>query len=220
MDSIKIEKINAIKMYKRNQLLKNLFLYSFIALACLFYSSPFWFPYIASSMEVLLLVHVPKLSSLLFNSKFVFIVGNIIIVALIGESKIFPSNSASPNNITHHQSYYDEYITTKQTLQKFSAPNDNNKEYHQKKERLCIVETKRGCENIVEEEKDDLKIVGKVEKRVLGLGVVVKKLEGFGGKENHDRSLPNEELKKRSDDFIARVNKRRVFEARELLCDV
>ena len=196
MDS-KLEKIQAIKKYKRNQLIKNLFLYSLTAFTCLFFSSPFWLPSLSSSMEVLLLVYVPKIPSLFFSSKFVFIAGNLIVVALIGESKIFSSESSPAS-----ESYYEEYISNRQIkLQKVSGPVEKKEGYIEEKK-------------IIWENKAVLDEKGRVEQRV---GVVEKELEDLDG--DDEVTLPNEDLKKRADDFIARVNKHRIL-ARELLCDV
>ncbi|PON95734.1 Transmembrane protein [Trema orientale] len=195
MDPIKLEKIQAIKKYKRNQLMKNLLLYSLTALTCLFLFSPLWLPS-SSSMEVLLFVYVPKLPSLFFSSKFVFIVGNLIVVALIGDSKIFFSCSSPAS-----EAYYEEYISTRQiSLHKVSAPEEKKESYIEEKKMTWEAEA----------EIDEKRMVGK---RV----GVVKKLEDFDG--DGELTLPTEVLKKRADDFIARVNKQRIFEARELLCD-
>ncbi|EXB25265.1 hypothetical protein L484_010133 [Morus notabilis] len=194
MDSIKIEKINAIKKYKMNQLLKNLFLYSMTGLALLFYSTPFWLPTISSSMEVLFFVYVPKLKSVFFSSKFVFVLGNLIIFALIGESKIFSSDTSPPS-----EAYFEEYISRKRNLQKFSAP--------QEKKEKCIIE---------EDETKGFICEYKAKLEVKTRRKIYKDLDDdYGGV-----TLPTEDLKKRADDFIARVNKQRIFEARELLCDV
>ncbi|XP_062115901.1 uncharacterized protein LOC133830025 [Humulus lupulus] len=201
MDPIKLEKIKAINKYRRNQLLKNLFFHSLTAIASLYLLSPLWLPPITSSMEVILFVYVPKLPSLFFSSKFVFIVGNLIIVALIGESKIFSSEKSSPTTTTDH-SYYEEYISTSaKQIKHLQAlvPHEENR-------LICIGEQKK---MITWEKVDD------GEK---GVVVVEKKLEDFHVGEVI--TLPNEDLKKRADDFIARVNKQRVFEAREMLCDV
>ncbi|GMN56595.1 hypothetical protein TIFTF001_025711 [Ficus carica] len=203
MNSIKIEKMKAIKEYKRNQLLKNLFLYSMTGLACVFYSTPFWLPTVSSSMEVLFFVYLPKLKSIFFSSKFVFILGNLIIVALIGESKILSSNSTT--SPTSSEAYFEEYMTRKRNLQKFSS-SAPNQEIIVKKEKYNIVEeTKKVC---------TFEVKPKLESKSRVYPTVFKNL---GHKDDH---LPTEDLKKRADDFIARVNKQRIFEARELLCDV
>lgn len=201
MDSIKLQKIQAIKKYKRNQLMKNLFLYSLTTITCLFFSSAFWLPSISSFMEDLLFVYVPKLPSLFFSSKFVFIIGNLIVVVLIGESKIFSSESPPAS-----EAYYEEYISSRQTsLLKVSAPEEKKENY--------IVEKKVTWAN----NKAEIDEKGSVDRRV---GVEKKYLKDFDGDDHELITLPTKDLKKRADDFIARVNKQRIFEARELLCDV
>ncbi|KAF4361158.1 hypothetical protein G4B88_027698 [Cannabis sativa] len=212
MDPIKLEKIKAINKYRKNELLKNLLFYALTTIASLYLLSPLWLPFITSSMEVLLFVYVPKLPSLFFSSKFVFIVGNLIIVALIGESKIFSSsqNKSSPiisTSTSNDHSYYEEYISTsaKQIIkyQVVSAPP------HEEKKVICIEEEEKKMITWAKVDDDD-------EKKIV---VVEKKLEDFHNDDEviTTNYLPNEDLKKRADDFIARVNKQRVFEAREML---
>lgn len=104
MDAIKIAKIQAINKFKRKQLLNNLFLYSLTALITSFFcSSPFFcYPPLFSCMKAFLFVSLPQISSPFFISKFSFIVCNLIIVFLVGESKVFTCDSPSASNI-----YYD-----------------------------------------------------------------------------------------------------------------
>ncbi|THG18566.1 hypothetical protein TEA_010846 [Camellia sinensis var. sinensis] len=104
MDAIKIAKIQAINKFKRKQLLNNLFLYSLTALITSFFcsSSFFCYPPLFSCMKAFLSVSLPQISSPFFNSKLSFIVCNLIIVFLVGESKVFTSDSPSASNI-----YYD-----------------------------------------------------------------------------------------------------------------
>ncbi|KAL5543859.1 hypothetical protein UlMin_007643 [Ulmus minor] len=171
--------------YKKPQLLNNLLIYSMTALTCTLCSYPFWFPSLCSSMKLLLSVYVPKACSVFFSSKFVFILGNLIVFALIGESKIFSFNSSRAS-----QAFYEEYISRSQNHPRFSA-------YEEKKEKN-IEERKR----VAWEDGE-----GKVEK-----------MENFVGEHDEQVTLPTGDLSKRADDFIARVNKQRRFEARELLC--
>ncbi|KAJ6339538.1 hypothetical protein OIU77_007485 [Salix suchowensis] len=179
MDLIKLREIHAFNKSKKHRLLDNCFLYSCTVLTCtLFCSSPFWFPSLFHSMKLFLFVSLPKLCSLLLSPKFIFIVGNLIIVVLVGESKYFTSSSPSATDV-----YYDEYIDQKKSLQASSAGVGEKKEV--KTEESYKEKQSKTCESMKER----------------------KDLEG------EEFSLPTEELKKRADDFIARVNRQRMHEA-------
>lgn len=128
-------------------------------------------------MKVFLFVSLPKIRSVFLSYKFMFIVGNLIVGVLIGESKIFSSDPSSA---------CDEYINMSRSLQSPST-------IEVKAEGTTTV--KYVEENVMKrtgEENDDL--------------------DG-----NNDFALPAEELSKRADDFIARVNKQRQLEDSLLL---
>ncbi|KAJ9676589.1 hypothetical protein PVL29_021884 [Vitis rotundifolia] len=180
MDAATIRKIQAMKRYRNHQLLNKLFFYTVTALICsLLCSSPFWLPSLS----------LPKLGSLLFSSKSVFvIVGSLIIIFLVGDSKALTSESPPASEV-----YYDEYVSVSRNLWSLSG----NEEKGEMK-----------GEKFLEE---------KVERYKNGEGGKWKKWEMEkkpkvkpGGEEN--LSLP--ELNKRADDFIARVNRQRRLEAK------
>ncbi|KAG6747228.1 hypothetical protein POTOM_049617 [Populus tomentosa] len=201
MDLIKLREIHAINKSKKHQFLDNFFLYSFTVLSCtLFCSSPFWFPSLFHSMKLFLFVSLPKLSSILLSPKFIFIVGNLIIFVLVGESKYLTSNSPLATDV-----YYDEYIDQKKSLQTTSASVEEKKEV--KMEEAFKEEQSKTCES-------GENIGGKgLSEGNLKAHKERKDLEG-----EEEFSLPTEELKKRADDFIARVNRQRMLEARLLVC--
>ncbi|OMO84174.1 hypothetical protein CCACVL1_10957 [Corchorus capsularis] len=127
---------------------------------------------------------------------------NLIVVLLIGESKFFASESSLSGD-----AYYDEYVDRSRILRNPSAlePKIEKKlikpSYHEQNvKRACHVEdkvvsvTERLVEEIIEVKKERVNL-------------------GSGG---HELVLPTEELKKRADDFIARVNRQRRLEARLL----
>ncbi|KAJ6869268.1 hypothetical protein NC651_034123 [Populus alba x Populus x berolinensis] len=199
MDLIKLREIHAINKSKKHQFLDNFFLYSFTVLSCtLFCSSPFWFPSLFHSMKLFLFVSLPKLSSILLSPKFIFIVGNLIIFVLVGESKYLTSNSPLATDV-----YYDEYIDQKKSLQTTSASVEEKKEV--KMEESFKEEQSKTCES-----GEDIGGKGLSEGN-LKAHKERKDLEG-----EEEFSLPTEELKKRADDFIARVNRQRMLEARLL----
>jgi hypothetical protein len=178
-----------INKYKGNQLLDNLFLYSLTALTCsLFcYSSPFWFPSLSSSMKVFLFVSLPKIGSVFISYKFMFIVGNLIVGVLIGESKVF--SYSNPSSASDH-----EYINMSQSLQSSSTTEVKGEEGTTMK-------------SVEENEKRSTSKDGEDIKEII-LAEENKDLD-----EINDFALPAEELSKRADDFIARVNEQRRLEA-------
>ncbi|KAG6634909.1 hypothetical protein CIPAW_11G004900 [Carya illinoinensis] len=198
MASIKVEiKIRAFNNHKRHQLLNNLFLYSLTVLTfSLFCSSPFWFPYLFSSMKVFLFVSLREIASILFSYKFVFIVGNLIVVALlIGQSKIFSSNTTSPSI----DDLYDEYVlNSTRSLQSSST-----------------TEVKREIK-IENYDAENVRRIGKGGENAEAITNWAVKSQDIDGNNIHFAS-PAEELSKRADDYIARVNKERKLEARLLL---
>ncbi|OMO55067.1 hypothetical protein COLO4_36213 [Corchorus olitorius] len=206
MDPILMQKFQAIKKSKKSkkqQLLDKFFMYTVIAFTCsIFCSSPFWVPYLSSSMKGFFFVSVPKMGSILYSPKLLFLVGNLIVVLLIGESKFFASEYSLSGD-----AYYDEYVDRSRILRNPSAlePKIEKKlkpSYHEQNvKRACHVEdkvvsvTERLVEEIIEVKKERVNL-------------------GSGGHELI--ILPTEELKKRADDFIARVNRQRRLEARLL----
>ncbi|XP_015865844.3 uncharacterized protein LOC107403474 [Ziziphus jujuba] len=191
MDPIKLKKLQALNEYKNHKKPNNLFLYSLSALTCsLFCSSPLWLPSLFSSMKVFLNDNSPKIFSLFYSSKFVFIVGNLIVAALIGESKMFSYSNSSPAS----ENYYDEYMSRSRKLQK-------SLDIEVKREKIL--------EKYFEEKKD---ITMKKEEETKG-----KRMEDLDEDDGDDDGLilPTEELRKRADDYIARVTKQRMFEARQ-----
>ncbi|KAB1217489.1 hypothetical protein CJ030_MR4G008747 [Morella rubra] len=193
MDHIKIEKVRAINKYNRPRLLDNLFLYSLTALTCSLYcSSHFWFPGLSSAMNVFLSVTLPKVTCVFLSYKFVFIVGNLIVVVLIGESKILSSDPSPPIDVL-----YDEYINWGRSLQSS----------------LTIFEVKRQGKagNYAEE---NVKTSSEDGENFEAITSAEGNKDSDG---NNDFALPAEELSKRADDLIARMNKQRRLEARLLL---
>ncbi|XWS47787.1 hypothetical protein CRYUN_Cryun13aG0015200 [Craigia yunnanensis] len=198
MDPIVMQKFQAIKKSKKSkkqQLLDKFFLYTFIPFACsIFCSSPFWFPYLFSSMKDLLFISLPKMSSILYSPKILFLVGNLIVVVLIGESKYFASGSSLSGDV-----YYDEYVDRSRTLR-----NSSTLEVKKEKKMKPLEENlKRTCL---------VSVTGRLVEEIREVKKQKNDLEG-----EQQLILPTEELKKRADDFIARINRQRKLEARLLL---
>ncbi|XP_010926814.1 uncharacterized protein [Elaeis guineensis] len=190
MDTTKIEKLQAMKRYRsRRQFLPSLIQYLVaIMLLGLFLSSPLWLPTIFSSLKLFFFVFLPNLHAVVFGPKCLFIVCNLIVIFLISESK-FSKSSLTPPDI------YEEYMNRNTNVR-----------------RLSTGKSKKGsaCKKAFIEEGEE----GEEEKGGGGWEEVeggYEELDGEG-----EKGL--DELNRRVEDFIAKVNKQRRLEARMLLC--
>ncbi|KAI3452568.1 hypothetical protein Pfo_009232 [Paulownia fortunei] len=181
--SIKAQKIQVIKNYKRAQFLYNFVLYTLTSLiTCLFLSYPFWFPSIKH-----LLFSLPNKIYLFLNAKCFFIIlGNIIVFILVGESKLTRSSSSSPAS-----EIYDEYIARSRRYYFKVNSNILTKEKEEEEERcmqsLNMEEKKhedeehryheekrketRVCKSMHHEEKEKEKVKEKVKVKVKEMSV-------------------------------------------------
>ncbi|XP_073130796.1 uncharacterized protein [Henckelia pumila] len=191
--------IEAMKSYKRAQFLYNLVLYSLTTLITfLFVSYPFWLPF----TNHFFLVSLPETLSSFFDAKCFFVLGNIIVFILVRESKVASTTRSSKFISTD---VYDEYVVRSKSFreviksetigdidqrlnidQEIRIENDRNKE--EKFMRVCEI-TK------------DEKIVKRMRKVNVG-GTKVEDLT----------KIPKEELNKRVEAFIERVNRQRSLE--------
>uniref|UniRef100_A0A7N0U738 DUF4408 domain-containing protein n=1 Tax=Kalanchoe fedtschenkoi TaxID=63787 RepID=A0A7N0U738_KALFE len=189
MDPIKLEKFEAMNSYynKNAKSSSNAFtVYILTALTCsLVFFSPFWYPSFES-----LINSIPALISHFLNPKCLFLVGNLIVFVLLGESKLLTSKPSRP------QVYYDEYVGRRQR-----PVRADNVVVHNECKRVCEVTGSAVRSRSV---------VRKVE-------LVEGNKEVRGGKGGVVRTLSAEELGKRADDFIARVNRQRKLEATDLV---
>ncbi|PIA51036.1 hypothetical protein AQUCO_01100096v1 [Aquilegia coerulea] len=206
MDHIKKEKLQAMNKYKKNQFLNNLILYSLIVIGCiLFCSSPLWLPPIYSFMKIFLFVYVPYMKTYISSPKCLFILCNIIVVVLIGESKLVGSKSSPTTDI------YDEYLSRSVSLRESRNTTTLVKKKNNKEEVIRM----DAFENVKQSGYDE----GLYEEMVEGV-----KRGGGEDKTSDEKNLnideklvlPTEELNRRVEDFIARINKQRRLEA--LLC--
>ncbi|KAK9926602.1 hypothetical protein M0R45_023822 [Rubus argutus] len=206
---IKILKFQAVHKHKRHQYqpLSNLFFYCLAALTCsLFCSSPLWFPSFFSSMKSFFFGSVPMMSSVFLNSKFVFILGNLIVVALVGESKIFSTVSSPPN-------IHVEYEESIKRCQRFQSSSTHKEK---KPKNLNMLVEERVLLKMSSCGDGDQAIEGNICKEQSN--EVVEEVKEDVDDEDEELSLPeDQQFNKRADDFIARVNERRRFEL--LLCN-
>ncbi|XP_049394218.1 uncharacterized protein LOC125858472 [Solanum stenotomum] len=190
MDSLQIKKIQAINKYRKQRLLNKIMLYSFTSMTCiLILSSP-------------------------LCSKCIFLIGNIIVIVLVGESKIFKSKS----NVLK-QSYAAEqenddknfiFVTgeCKISRSKYSSslPFSVNFKYGPEQEdEFCGYDDNNDDEPEEEKESVNLEnVMDGIKGNYCSSNYREnEELENF--KELKFETEPNE-LSKRADDFIARVN--------------
>ncbi|PIA33836.1 hypothetical protein AQUCO_04000126v1 [Aquilegia coerulea] len=157
MDSIRIEKLQAMNKYKKStQFLDNFILYCFTALTCsILCSSPFWLPSLYSSTKAFLFVSLPSIGVLFFNPKCLFILCNVIVIFLIGESK-FVSSKSSPDT----DEIYDEYVKRSASFRR--QPNLEEKEVKETKLELCLVDQDNDHTEVVEEEEEVMEEKGDI----------------------------------------------------------
>ncbi|XP_021287287.1 cilia- and flagella-associated protein 251-like [Herrania umbratica] len=243
MDTVKAEKVQAMNKYrKRDQFLYNLILHLLAGLACsLFFSYAYWFPSLCSSMKHFFLISLPCIWSSFSNPKCLFVVVNVIVIFLVGESRFTGKNSSPAGDI------YNEYIERSRSLRKVPVSTTQEKTRQKKmvEEGEKDAESKqvvnRGDDKGVEEEDEELAEAKEVMKpdekeekeeekeaeakkqdRVVQETYGVVEEEGSEEKENdiveEEAGLPAEELNKRVEEFIARVNKQRWLEAQLVVC--
>lgn len=229
-----------MKSYKKSHFVDSLILHFLVALTCsVVCSYPLWGPSLSSSMKHFFLISLPYMWSYVFNPKCLFVVVNVIVIFLVKESNLISTSSSIEGEI------YNEYVERSRSLRRVSTPRqtrdqikpvevelkeeskvENNKAFEEEKEIEEIVEDYK--EALEEDEKvegndvdvkEDEKIVEEEEKVELAPEIVEEKSEK--GKEKMEEEvgiLPAEELNKRVEAFIARVNKQRWIEANSVVC--
>lgn len=106
MDPISIEKISAMKEFsksRRQQHLPTLAIYMVATFAlCLLLTSPAWFPKLCSLLGFFFLTTLPDLvTAFLLSPKCLFVVGNLIIAFLVGESRLAPRRDDQPPSMVN-----------------------------------------------------------------------------------------------------------------------
>ncbi|KAF7124386.1 hypothetical protein RHSIM_Rhsim12G0177300 [Rhododendron simsii] len=223
-------------MHNKQQLLDNLFIYSLTAMTSSFLCfSPFLHP-LFSCIKVLLVLPNPQIASVLFSSKFLFIVGNLIFIILIGQSKIFTSYATSTSDVCcksldnlppldkkeeeNSETFFEERIITSceggegQLEEWIEEKQDPEEELDGEGKSEELIEEKQDAEGKklqerIEENQDaeeELDGEGKLEEWKEEKRDAEEESEGEG------LGSPVEKLNKRFDDFIARVQRRRSLE--------
>lgn len=182
MASVKrVKKLQANKNYEKGCFFvcNLVIVYALTGLACsLFWSYPFWFSSVSCCMTQVLFIRLLYIwSSFSNNPKWLFVVVNVIIVVLVGESNFLGSKSSSLSAVDQ---YYDKYVERSKRL---SGLDSNYNTVQEKKE------VKMDKKDQEEEEEDEEEV-----------------------------GLPAQELNKRVEEFIARVNKQRWLEEKSIVC--
>ncbi|XP_030527627.1 uncharacterized protein LOC115738951 [Rhodamnia argentea] len=198
--SHRAKKLKPMKKHKKNRLIppnNHLILNLLTGLMCILAcSNHFFLPSssIESYLDHFLSVTLPRLESTFLHPKCLFLVVNAIVMFLIGESRLRALPSSPADDL------YTEYVRQVSQGKKDFKVYDpvprkkNNKERDSKKN---FIGENQEVEEVREERTRTL-----LEK----------------GKEEEEEELPAEELNRRVEAFIARVNKRRRLEARTLTC--
>ncbi|CAL8993644.1 unnamed protein product [Prunus brigantina] len=237
MDPIKGEKLRAMRSYKKqnnSQIFYCFIVHLLIAITCcLLCSYSHWFPSLYTAKH-LLFMSLPNSWSGFFNPRCLFIVVNFIVVFLIGESRLSGRQSSPANEM------YNEYVERtrnlrapismfqekkeERTVLAILSQKEDNAKIHEEKE---VDETKedkheddqdedfKECEGTDEEEKEEANEKKEEEKKV---EKKEEEIEQEKEEEEEAAGIPAEELNKRVEAFIARVNKQRSLEARFLVC--
>ncbi|XLU95062.1 uncharacterized protein [Arachis hypogaea] len=204
MNPTEIKKIHAMKRYKRRQFLDNLCFYSLIFLSfSLFCCVTLCLPYLSSLVNS---VNISGLVPILLSSKLLFIIGNIIIFVLMFNSRLLSSSSYTSS--TTNNVLYDEYINNCQ-MNRPQIPTHlviNAEEKFEKRvgeNYSTTLEELKGNKEWVKE-------------------VTEAKEEKNTDEKAEEPSLVcscSDDLNKRAEDFIARVNRQRRLELTLVHCD-
>lgn len=197
MDSVKAEKLEARERYRTGaRFLRVLvqFMLRVVVLG-LFMSSPNWLPCFFSSAKFFF----AKAIAMAAGPKFVFMVSNVIIVVLVGESRL----SKKP---AERVELYDEYLMKSQRAQSLSMV--------EVKEKEAFADSDHKAEVLMEEKDEEISEVGEKEG---GQGDMMEVEEEEDEEAEGEGSLPAEELNRRVEDFIAKVNMQRKLEAKMLI---
>lgn len=244
MDPIKAQKLRAMNLYRKSDpFFRSLILHSLIALACsLFCSYSYSFPNSFYTIKHLVFNSLPNTWSWFLNPSCLFVVVNFIVVFLIGESRLSGKQSSPAAEIydeyvARAQSLRRRPSTTFQEIKKeerivveMDDPNDENAngiEDHKQVDEVLLKEENDGhdedfeeCEEIgIENERDEEEEEKEKEKGKEEELEHEQEQEQEQEQEEEEEAvgMPAEELNKRIEDFIARVNKQRWLEARFLV---
>ncbi|KAF7032452.1 hypothetical protein CFC21_043621 [Triticum aestivum] len=185
MDPISIEKIRAMRKYRRNRKQQQLllpalapYLVATCGVLCLLLTSPAWFPGVCSLLVSFLLTTLPDLATaFLLSPKCLFVVGNLIVAFLIAQSRLAPKSQ--PASVVDVDDVHEEHVkrNVAPTIAKAAT-----------RTTVMFSDHSASVEAVWEGEKEK--------------------------EEEEEEEQGEEELEKRVDDFIARVKRQRKLEGK------
>ncbi|KAJ8634158.1 hypothetical protein MRB53_027494 [Persea americana] len=197
MDVVALEKLQAMKRYNRkNHFLQRLVQFSLTAFVLGLCVSK-GLASLCSFMKLFFLGSLPNTGAFVVGPKCLFVLGNMIVIYLVRESKLAGSSSSdSPTSDA-----YDEYVKHSRGLIKLSTV--------ERKEKSEVSLIEENVEVITETIVEDEEKKGREDKNMKKGVVDLDREEEFG--------LPADELNKRVENFIARVNEQRKLEAKMMV---
>ncbi|KAJ6713713.1 MYELIN TRANSCRIPTION FACTOR 1-LIKE [Salix viminalis] len=168
-------------------------------------------------MKNSLFLSLPNKLSSCFGPKCLFILVNAIVVFLVGESRLVGSQSSPVGEI------YDEYVERSRSLRGVSPHQDEEDKQETDQDRQTHIQVKevvvkeQGTKEVTELTNEGGKH-GHEEFEVEGDQHGEKEILEEEEEEEEESGLPPEELNRRVEEFIARINKQRSLEAQFLVC--
>ncbi|KAF9609495.1 hypothetical protein IFM89_016581 [Coptis chinensis] len=231
-DNVKAEKAHAMKRYHRLRKIASLFRLLEIFIVLFLFS---WFSTQLPSVIQIITKYFKKFCVLLISPRFVFLIGNAIIITLFVKSGQFSSNTSSSSN--EETSLYEEFVKNSENCQKIVTTTTTTEEVvFQDKETVC--EEKKKCPgmprdtNIIspphsprdaQKKKPYRRSQSENVKREISDKVPGKELrrsetekcqrevkisgEDFGKISDGEKEMSNEELQRRFEAFIAKQMK-------------
>ncbi|WOL17964.1 hypothetical protein Cni_G26757 [Canna indica] len=137
---------------RRRQVLASLIQYSVAAslVIILLLTTPIWFPSLFSSLKLLLFVSLPDMAAAAFGPRSLFVVGNLIVVFLVGESKLLRSSLSSSSSSA--PAIYEEYLKNlclEDEERRDGGGWDEEEEEEEKEENTSLVELHKRSEDLI-----------------------------------------------------------------------
>ncbi|CAI0381327.1 unnamed protein product [Linum tenue] len=138
-------------------------------------------------------LHLPYILSCLSSPKCVFLLVNVIVVFLVGESRLSGYNNSRRSSST--SDFYDEYIRRARAQRKCEIASIESETSEQEEQQVLVNEDAKNGDEVEEQVEEKIE-------------AAVEEVEAKGG---------GDELNRRIEDFIARVNRRRQLEIQSLV---
>ncbi|KAJ3678249.1 hypothetical protein LUZ60_002052 [Juncus effusus] len=218
MDPLKMEKIQAMKRYKRGTQEKPFVNYAVTTLILvLFVFSPIWIPEFLTTLKLFLLESLPSMVTFLFGPKFFFIICNVIVLFLVLESKLSRGPSLCDvyeEKVRNNLSYSYKKPCNVETKTYFLGEEERERDQGEKETYLGFVDEERDLNNFHKRVED---YIARGVNEQKDMNKFHKKVEGCIARGVEDQKDLNE-LHKKVEDYIARVKWQRKAEAKMFLC--